>query len=64
LVVVSSTSAFSVSAELCSCSDMLFSFLVDVTILPPQAAGEDTLVELFDCFVFSVYATKVDAEQV
>jgi hypothetical protein len=53
-----------VSAELCSCSDILFSFLVDVTILPPQAAGEDTLIVLFIGFVFSVYATKVDAEQV
>jgi hypothetical protein len=43
---------------------MLFSFLVDVTILPHHAAGEDTLVVLFVGFVFSVYATNVDAEQV
>ncbi|MBR6908320.1 hypothetical protein IKN40_07780 [bacterium] len=52
---------FSVSAELCSCSTVLDSCFI---VLPPQAAGEDTLVVLFACFVLSVYATKVDAEQV
>ncbi|MBR6907318.1 hypothetical protein IKN40_02150 [bacterium] len=42
---------FSVSAELCSCSTVLDSCFI---VLPPQAAGEDILVVLFDCFVFSV----------
>ncbi|MBR6908117.1 hypothetical protein IKN40_06670 [bacterium] len=52
------------SAELCSCSADFFSLLVDIIALHPHAAGEDTLVVLFDCFVFSVYATNVDAEHV
>ncbi|MBR6907424.1 hypothetical protein IKN40_02755 [bacterium] len=55
----SSTSILLSSAELCSCSIILFPFLVDVIILPPHAAGEGVVG-----FTFSVYATNVDAEQV
>jgi len=51
-------------AELCSCSVILVSCFVEVIVLPPHAAGDDVLTILLTGFVFSVYATKVDAEQV